>query len=124
MSDLKLYGMKGLKKYTQKHGSHFTERLALDASRRFIDDPWGMDDVQGMLERKVYYNAVGMTNGDILYVANVIRYQMGEDATKARCVRMLVDVLQGTGHVEGMAFSAWISGMEFNADGFDLSPYI
>ena len=44
--------MKGLKEYISKHGSHFTEKLAIAV----MDSKWSPSEIERSSEAMVYYN--------------------------------------------------------------------
>ena len=103
--------MKGLEEYIEKHGKHFTMKLAYDVS----NDYWSDEEIHKALQKKVYYNVSGCTPGDIVYVVNGMDIDNMKEVVRflMRCV--LYDV--GT---SDKLFDTWVC---FNED-FDFTHYI
>lgn len=109
--------MKGLKEYTEKHGNHFTEQLALAVT----DGRWDGVKVEKAAQRKVYYNVTGSTLGDMVYLVNKVHSDglLVKD-TIVQCVAFMLCVISSYGNGRDAAFSDWLEDMT----DFDFTPYI
>ena len=111
--------MKGLEDYVKKHSCHFTEELAEKAIERF-DKPIAPSKVQASLDRKVYYNTIGATSGDIVYIANLAH----SEASDGKYIERTIEILQGIQNYKEIAFTSWVTGMIYEGSEFDFTPYI
>jgi hypothetical protein len=105
--------MKGLEKYMEKHGDHFTVELVND----ILPVRWNSTDVISVTQKRVWYNVTSATIGDMVYLMNAF-YHMGYP--KSKCVLLMLDDVEDYIY-GGKAFSSWVSSL--NSD-FDLTPYI
>lgn len=123
--------MEKLEEYIEKHGMHFTAELAEVASS-FIPNAdgsshrWNADKVEELTSKRVYYNTINASLGDIIYVVNMAYARYFPDKTKSRgkCIDQALEVLSDIDSYEGMIFSSWLTGMEFSGKDFDFTPYI
>ncbi len=106
--------MKGLEEYISKHGSHFTEKLAIAV----IDSKWSTSEIEKTSEAMVYYNVSEATLGDIVFLVN--KYKKNHyHASKKRCLKYALDIV-GDYNSNGYAFSLF-SLINSN---IDLKDYI
>lgn len=113
--------MKGLDSYIQKHGRHFTEKLAYSTIR----GRWSAEQIKEDISKKVWYNVTEATFGDILFLVN-LAYTFGKCLSldsKSKCIDFALSVV---GNVEytGTAFDTWLSVMERVGKDFDFKEYI
>ena len=114
--------MKGLDKYIEKHGRHFTVELA----ERLYGN-WSADRVYNYLQKKIYYNVSGSTLGDMTYIFNAFmndcKYH-GERgiSTINYCRDMVIMYVSSVFNSDCIAFRCWLIDMD--GKDFDLTPYI
>ena len=109
--------MKGLRQYIRKHGKHFTEDLALDAT----NGKWNKDDIIALVETQVYYNVTGSTIGDIVFLANFAK-DSGRMflRTKHQCIKFALCIVGEYSLHGGVMFDKWVG----DTKRFDLTKYI
>ena len=109
--------MKGLKQYIRKHGRHFTEELAIDAT----GGRWGKEDILDKVETYVYYNVTESTVGDILFLVNFAK-DSGKPClkTKHQCIKFALYIVGEYAMHDGVMFDKWAD----HATDFDLTHYI
>lgn len=109
--------MKGLRQYIRKHGKHFTEELAMNATK----GRWNPSEIMEKAESMVYYNVTGSTVGDIVFLANYVK-DTGKSfyKTKYNCVRFALCIVGEYALRDGVIFEKWTGE---NKD-FDLTHYI
>lgn len=109
--------MKGLRKYINKHGRHFTEQLALSVTK----GRWDSSEVMKKAQSMVYYNVTGSTTGDIVFLAN---YAKDTDKpfyrTIHNCIRYALSVIGEYAFHDGAMFNKWVR----DTKDFDFTPYI
>ena len=103
--------MKGLKKYIDRYGYHFTEELGYRAASK---PKWNSNDLVNELEGRVYYNVTGSTLGDMVYMAN------REGLSKRRGVNYALSIVGDYDYYGGRVFKEWLHQVE----DFDFTPYI
>lgn len=109
--------MKGLRQYIRKHGKHFTEKLAMSATK----GNWSKEDIMDKVEAQVYYNVTGSTVGDIVFLVNFAK-DSGKASlkTKHQCIRFALYVVGEYAMHDGVMFSKWVG----DTKDFDLTDYI
>lgn len=108
--------MKGLKEYIKKHGKHFTEQLAYDATMK----KWSSKEIETTAQSKVYYNVTSSTLGDMVYLVHIVyKAYPKEYCRKDYCVDYALAVIGDVDYKES-AFSNWILTIR----DFDFTPYI
>lgn len=109
--------MKGLKQYIRKHGKHFTEELAMNAT----GGRWSREDIMDKVESQVYYNVTGSTVGDIIFLVNFAK-DSGRSflRTKHQCVKFALCIVGEYAMHDGVMFSKWVG----DTKDFDLTQYI
>ena len=109
--------MKGLEAYLNKHGKHFTEKLAMSIT----EGRWNGNKVKKAAQSKVYYNVTGSTLGDMVYLVNK-EYSDGLLCNNniIQCVASMLCVISSYDGGRDAAFSDWL---EITED-FDFTPYI
>lgn len=118
--------MKGLNKYIKKHGKHFTEQLAYDAA---LSSKWNRKQIEGAIQKKVWYNVTGSTIGDIIYLVNECYDDdnfMGY-GRKSKCISYTLLYIGNYKNFGGKLFDQWLEeSMQYNhfKDNFDFTPYI
>lgn len=109
--------MKGLKQYIKRHGRHFTEELAMTATK----GRWSPSEVMEKAECMVYYNVTGSTVGDIVFLANYAK-DTGKPfyRTKHACIKFALCIVGEYALRDGAMFRKWVG----NNKSFDLTEYI
>lgn len=104
--------MKGLKKYIDNHGFHFTEALAY----KIVGTPhWSYKDLLELLRGRVYYNVSGCTPGDIVYIVNTSGFK-----TKKKVLRYMLNHIMYNVGLSDRTFHAWV----VRNRNTDISSYI
>ena len=109
--------MKGLRQYIRKHGRHFTEELAMSATK----GKWDREDIIDKVESYVYYNVTGSTVGDIVFLVNFAK-DSGRSflKTKRQCIRFALRIVGEYAMHDGVMFNKWVG----DTKEFDFTPYI
>lgn len=109
--------MKGLKQYIKKHGRHFTEELAMTATK----GRWNTEEIMPKVGTYVYYNVTGSTVGDIVFLVNFAK-DSGRSflKTKHQCIKFALCIVSEYAMHDGVMFNKWIG----DTKDFDLTPYI
>ena len=109
--------MKGLRRYINKHGRHFTEELALSVT----GGKWDSSEVMEKAQSMVYYNVTGSTVGDIVFLANYAKdTRKPFYKTKHNCVRFALCIVGEYALHNGVMFTKWVG----DTKDVDLTPYI
>lgn len=100
-----------------KHGRHFTEQLAMTATK----GSWSPSEIMEKAETMVYYNVTGSTVGDIVFLTNYAK-DTGKSfyRTKHNCVKFALCIVGEYALRDGVMFKKWIGENR----GFDLTDYI
>lgn len=108
--------MKGLKQYIKKHGRHFTEELAMSATR----GRWSTEEIISKVETYVYYNITGSTVGDIVFLVNFAK-DSGRSflRTKHQCIKFALCIVGEYAMHDGVMFNKWVG----DTKNFDLTPF-
>ena len=116
-----MFKIKGLWKYIRKHGKHLTEDLVYASSPCL----WDSDEVQRCAQRKVYYNVVSATSGDMLYLVNYIHsYTKGRFLSKNDSIDFAISVVGDYNRGKGMAFNLFLKELKRKGKKFSFLPYI
>ncbi len=123
--------MEKLEEYIEKHGMHFTVELA-EKAVSYIPNAdgsnhrWSAERVEELTSKRVYYNTINATLGDIVYIVNMAyaRFFPKEVRSRGKCIDQALNVLSDIDSYEGIVFSSWLTGMEFSGKDFDFTPYI
>lgn len=123
--------MKKLEEYIEKHGMHFTVELA-EVAVSYIPNSdgsnhkWNAERIEELTSKRVYYNTINASLGDIIYVVNMAyaRYFPNETKSRGKCIDQALEVLSDVDSYEGIIFSSWLTGMEFSGKDFDFTSYI
>ena len=107
--------MKGLKEYTEKHGNHFTEQLALAVT----DGRWDGVRVEKAAQRKVYYNVTGSTLGDMVWLTNEVSDNWNYK-TIHHAINSVLFIIGNYKYHDGVLFQEWLEDL----NDFDFTPYI
>lgn len=106
--------MKGLEEYIRKHGSHFTEELAVDVT----GSKWSPSRIERDAQKHVYYNVTESTRGDMVYLMTIERSRSYNK--KIKTMLSWVQDFRKT----GSPFCIWLTVMTTNHEDFDFTPYI
>ena len=109
----------GYKAYVEKHGYHFTDELAVSASRNMVNADgkahmWEPAQVQASVYSLgiPFKNRNNCTRGDLCYLANMAYadglYE-GMDGMEKECVKYAVKIADDVDGYEGMPFMRWLS---------------
>lgn len=109
--------MKGLKQYIRKHGKHFTEKLAMSATK----GKWNTEEIVSKVETYVYYNITESTVGDIVFLVNFAK-DSGRDflKTKHQCIKFALCIVGEYAMHGGVIFSKWA----MDKKDFDLTEFV
>ena len=110
--------MKGLRKYIEAHGKHFTVELALKA----CSIKWGARNISKAAQSKVYYNVIGATLGDMLYLTNV--YHINTDSSFRDCINYTINIISDHHYYDGKIFADWLSKIVASGGDLDFTAYI
>lgn len=110
--------MKGLHKYIDRHGKHFTVELALSAAGK----RWNKDTIEKAASKKVYYNVTEATLGDIVFLTNYYHLSLGKPFNK--CIDYSLSKVSDYSNYEGNIFIDWIVMITCYGKDFDFTPYI
>ena len=95
-----------------------TEELAYKAA----GDKWTFEEIQKVLRTKVYYNVASFTEGDIVFLFNLLpKLPNSPYHTKAECMRAIVNYMEDI-KCKDLLFPTWLSVVK-NMD-FDFTPYV
>ena len=79
--------MSGLEQYIKIHGKHLTEELV----GRIYSCRWSSEDILNSAQRKVYYNVISATPGDILYIIYKV-YTLNK-WSKSKCIDYCLSII-------------------------------
>ena len=109
--------MKGLEAYLNKHGKHFTEKLAMSIT----EGRWNGNKVKKAAQRKVYYNVTGSTLGDMVFLTNMVYFKNAKPLDNFnKCIDYMLMCVANFELYGGVTFEDWL---EIEGD-FDFTPYI
>lgn len=113
--------MKGLEEYVKKHGSHFTDELAIKVTHR----KWDPSKVVKAAQKKVYYNVTESTAGDMVYLLDMAYERLSPlgQYTNNRGITSMLSWVQDYKKT-GSAFTIWLTVMVVKEKSFDFTPYI
>lgn len=95
--------MKNVRDYIKKHGRHFTVGLA----RKAVPQKWSLRQIRKAMDRKVWYNVIDATDGDILYLTN-LAHSLGISPI-GKCVDFTIGILGNYAFHGGSVFKAWLA---------------
>ena len=109
--------MKGLQQYIKKHGFHFTVDLALKAGGNKWDEKYVLEKTQ----HRVYYNVIGATLGDMVFLVNneSLRHHNIRNS-----VNYVLSVVEDYSFCSGKVFMDWLDGIIVSGTEFDFTEYI
>lgn len=113
--------MRGLERYIEKHGRHFTSKLAVTVT----GGKWDSSRIERDAQKQVYYNVTGSTLGDMVYLMDLMYdrlYPLGE-YTPNRGLKMMLSWVGDFKKTE-VPFSIWLTFMTSDNVEFDFTPYI
>ena len=110
--------MKGLREYIEAHGKHFTVELALKA----CNIKWEAGNISKATQSKVYYNVIGATLGDMLYLTNV--YHINTDSSFRDCINYTINIISDHHYYDGKIFTDWLSKIVASGGDLDFTIYI
>lgn len=103
----------GYREYKEKNGMHFSDKLAVWASRQMKnadgkDHMWTIDDVKGAFEAFGYVLKGKCTWGDATYAANMLYSDYGlQLKSDTDAVKMAYALMNDPDGYEGMIFNRW-----------------
>lgn len=109
--------MKGLEDYIKKNGFHFTVNLALDAT----DNKWNEKKVCNAAEKRVYYNVIDASLGDMVYITNAIRHNRH---SIDKCIEYTLMVVGNFDFYGGKIFMDWLDTLVRENKDFDFTEYM
>lgn len=113
--------MKGVVEYLDKYGYHFTRKLVED----IMHLKWSVDDIVDSSQKRVYYNVIGATDGDMAYLTQWLYDTDGWPDTdnKRGCISRMLWFI-GNYDVGNYFFCSWLYRAARNNKEFDFTPYI
>lgn len=111
--------MKGLEAYLKKYGKHFTEKLAMSIT----EGRWNGTKVRKAAQKKVYYNVIGFTIGDMVYLTNVTSTEWKYPSI-GKSINYTLYVMGDYSFNDGVLFDKWLDDMVDEGEVFDFTPYI
>lgn len=112
--------MRGLSEYIEKHGMHFTYKLAVKVLKLNGLMFWRPSVIKKNLCKVVWYNVDSSTEGDIIYIVNTCPHS----GSLSRAIRLSVILLQDVNKGGKMLFRDFINKLETAGSDFDFTPYI
>lgn len=109
--------MRGLEEYIERHGRHFTMKLAEDVLDKDGILFWKPDTVMRAMNRRVWYNTNSSTEGDIIYLVNNYPSNLNS------AVSITIGHLHKVNDRE-VAFDIFMIGLRMLGEDFDFTPYI
>lgn len=103
--------MKGFEEYLERHGSHFTVRLAMDIIRL----RYSLSEIKDCIRGEVFYNVTGTTEGDMLFIVN-----SSYSSSLRNASRRLMHIMGDFSYYDLTVFDKWA----VRKRDFDLTPYI
>ena len=105
--------------YLEKHGKHFTIKLADFASEQMVNSDgtnkhWDASDVKQIIDELGYIIPISSTIGDIIYTANMAHadfYPLLLKDTKS-CVMYAIEVANDKDGYEGIQFCRWMADVK------------
>lgn len=109
--------MKGLKEYIEKHGKHFTVKLAYDVGGH----KWTAENIKNSAQKKVYYNVTGSTLGDMVFIVHLYWHTF-YNKSKNSCLDNMLSIIGNYYFYGGKVFDLWLYTIK--EETFDFTPYI
>lgn len=108
-----------MKCYTNKHGYHFTERLANIASEMMTNangksHMWTPEQIEKTMKLYGLTNKGNCTLGDLTYLANMAYADLYPSVLKdeVSCLRYAIAMANDPDGYDGMPFNRWVSDLK------------
>lgn len=114
--------MKGIRKYIEKYGKHFTLELAMDVMPGGVKASY----IEKVLDEEVWYNLTKSTLGDAYVVVNTA-YSFKECEpfnSRKKCIDFAMITMGNPYSKEGDIFDNWVKAQRKDSPNFDFTPYI
>lgn len=114
--------MKGVTKYLNKHGYHFTKELVGDA----IPLKWSTQNIMDTAQKHVYYNVTGATEGDMVYITHWLYDREGwpQAHDKNSCIKWMLWFVGNYDISSSYFFVVWLNYLAKDGKEFDFTPYV
>lgn len=119
------------REYVGAHGYHFTEELAKCASKKMknatgMKHTWTVDEVLTAYKGMGYKMPEGVTEGDVLYLANMAYADYYPTLLKndGDCMRFVNATLEDADGYGEVAFMRWIADLIGKQETVDWSEYV
>ena len=117
--------------YLEKHGKHFTIKLADFASKQMVNSDetnkhWDVSDIKQIIDELGYIIPLSSTIGDIIYTANMAYadfYPLLLKDAKS-CVRYAMEVAGDKDGYEGIQFCRWMADVKNKNLEIDWNSFI
>ena len=113
--------VKGLEKYLQIHGCHFTKELACAT----VSSKWSVDSVLKNAQKLVYYNVTESTAGDMYYMTNWLYNHDGwpEAHDENSSIKIMLWMIGNYSLGSSYFFCDWLWNKRKQKEDFDFTPY-
>ena len=112
-----------IKKYIEKHGYHFTDKLAEHASKFLVnrnkkDTHWTADNISSLVKSLGVSIPGNVTRGDICYSANMYYSDFYPDLLRGEgdCVNAAIAIAEDPDGYDGIIFRRWLSDYHTKVD--------
>ena len=114
--------MKGLEEYLKRNGNHFTRKLA----DTVVSGKWDVDTIMKDAQKKVYYNVIGSTSGDMCYMVHWLYEHEGwpEAHDKKSSIKWMLWMVGDYRVSSAYFFCEWLWNTCKEKKDFDFTPYI
>lgn len=117
--------------YLEKHGKHFTIKLAYFASEQMVNSDgtskhWDASDVKQIIDDLGYIIPISSTIGDIIYTANMAYadfYPLLLKDAKS-CIMYAMEVANDKDGYEGIQFCRWMADVKNKNLEIDWNSFI
>lgn len=110
--------VKGLREYVEKHGMHFTMKLAEDVLGK--EKRRSLEEIRKLMDKEAWYNVTGATDGDLLYLGNCFM-----SSNKRKDTALVISLVSSYHNNQGFSFRHFLLGLMLKCfEDFDFTPYI
>lgn len=119
------------KEYIEKHGYHFSDKLAEHASDMLKNadgskHTWKASEVEQALKQLAFIQPGNATIGDLTYLANMYYSDFYPEVLKSEndCIKAAVATARDSDGYEGMAFKRWMFDTEERKHKIDFKDLV
>lgn len=121
----------GYRAYKEKHGYHFTNDLAEEASKMMENaskdkHSWTVAQVKAAIVGLGKKLPEHVTDGDITYLANMFYADFYPEVfeTEAQCIKAAIKMANDPDGYEGMTFCRWKTDLKYKGYKFDFTKFV